>query len=184
MAHQTPTTLRSEAILRLPITEAFAYLNDLANHVGLSKGVFRDFRIISPASVGVGATASFKARNGGLRWQKYTIEISESLAPDIIVTHNIDPKAPFSYSATWRFKALGDEATAVVLSVDTSLGENAGRQPMVNSAILMSGPGPWMALGNTVALDTSYELLAGYAAFMENLRETFRTTGNAEGAGS
>ncbi len=94
---------------------AFDFLNDQRNHANLNPHNFREFRVTSPDSRGVGAAAEFELKTGPFREQVH-IEVTTSEPPALLVEEGHLNGGTFR--TTWQFRPLDTARTELELTTE------------------------------------------------------------------
>ncbi len=98
-----------------PIEEVFAFLNDQHNHATLNEHNFRDFKVISVQSAGVGAQAEFVLKTGVFH-EQVQIEITGSEPPHWLIEEGQLKEGRFR--VTWRLSPLSPSQTKLELTTE------------------------------------------------------------------
>lgn len=101
--------------LNRSVQEIFAFLNDQQNFVGLNEHNFRNYRVVSPESVGVGVQAEFVLKTGSFQ-EPVQLQVISSQPPTLVVQEgHISDNA---FRTTWKLNSLSSLQTELELTTE------------------------------------------------------------------
>ena len=93
------------------IRDVFEFIDDLANHGLFLPSAWTNFRLLSPDSIGVGASSAYEMQVGGRSYPVQTVAI-ESQPPRRYVQQC---HGPMEHLLTWQFEAIVDRTRLALL---------------------------------------------------------------------
>ncbi len=101
--------------LNSPIQKVFDFLNDQRNFTDLNPHNFRDYRVVSSQSIGVGARSEFALKTGVFREPAH-LEAITSESPSLLIHEGYLSDNP--YRTTWKLSPVSPTQTELELTTE------------------------------------------------------------------
>jgi len=101
--------------LNSPIQKVFDFLNDQRNFTDLNPHNFRDYRVVSSQSVGLGARSDFTLKTGVFQ-EPARLEVITSEAPNLLIHAGYLSDNP--YRTTWKLRPVNSLQTELELTTE------------------------------------------------------------------